>query len=167
MRCSERSRSIISKSWGSVRATVGDQALLANWRGVLAWWMHAPGAQGPDAEQLRGWQRFVADNLEFKLGVAIGAVVAQAWSAGAGDPFAVPSLEAWRRTTGLPWFGFWARELLRWGTHDPFVAYALAQGLAHTRESASGRREEFEAWLGANYVDLEQFPSTSNRGGFP
>ncbi|MGY3133768.1 hypothetical protein ACVWZM_004450 [Bradyrhizobium sp. USDA 4501] len=138
-----------------VRATVGDQALLANWRGVLAWWMQGPGADGPDADQLRSWQRFVADNLEFRLGIAMGAVVAQAWSAGAADPLAVPSLADWRVTTGLPWFGFWARELLRWGTHDPLVAYALAQGLAHTRERAAERRVEFETWLHANHVDIE------------
>ncbi|WP_198957630.1 hypothetical protein [Bradyrhizobium canariense] len=85
----------------------------------------------------------------------MGAVVAQAWSARAGDPYAVPSLAEWRATTGLPWFGFWARELLRWGTHDPFVAYALAQGLAHTRERAAERRGEFETWLQANHVDIE------------
>jgi hypothetical protein len=68
-------------------------------------------------------------------------VVAQAWSTGAGGAFAVPSLAEWKATTGLPWFGFWARELLRWGTHDPFVAFALSQNLAHTREAAAGRRE--------------------------
>lgn len=47
----------------------------------------------------------------------------------------------------MPWFGFWARELLRWGTHDPFVAFALSQNLAQTREAAAARRGEFEAWL--------------------
>src|SRR3546814_16755163 len=74
----------------------------------------------------------------------IGAVVAQAWSDGAADAFAVPTLAEWKETTGMPWFGFWARELLRWGTHDPFVAFALSQGLAQTREAAAGRRKEFE-----------------------
>jgi uncharacterized iron-regulated membrane protein len=59
----------------------------------------------------------------------------------------LPSLAAWKETTGLPWIGFWARELLRWGTHDPFVAFCLAQGLAPTREAASARRLEFDAWL--------------------
>jgi hypothetical protein len=44
-----------------VRTTVGDQALLANWRDVLAWWMQAAEADGPDADQLRSWQRFVAE----------------------------------------------------------------------------------------------------------
>jgi hypothetical protein len=56
-------------------------------------------------------------------------------------------LETWRDTTKLPWFGFWARELLRWGTLDPFVAFALAQGLARTRAEAAERRPVFERWL--------------------
>ncbi|UEM19535.1 DEAD/DEAH box helicase [Skermanella mucosa] len=138
-----------------VRSTISDQRLLGRWKEVLAWWMQEPDASAPDADELRGWQRFVADNLEFRLGVAIGAVVAQAWSAGAADTRAVPSLAEWKKTTGLPWFGFWARELLRWGTHDPFVAFALSRGLAKTREAAAERRGEFEAWLDEEYDDLE------------
>lgn len=133
-----------------VRPTLGDQALLDRWNDVLGWWMNEPGANGPDAENLRAWQRFVADNLEFRLGVAIGAVVAKAWSDGAPDATITPTLADWKQTTGLPWFGFWARELLRWGTHDPFVAFCLAQGLARTREAATARRPEFDAWLEEN-----------------
>lgn len=129
------------------RNTETDMALLANWRGVLAWWLQGPNAPSPDPKDLRAWQRFVADNFEFRLGVAIGAVVAQAWTEGADNPQAVPSLAEWRQTTGLPWFGFWARELLRWGTLDPFIAFALAQGLAGTRSEAAQRRGEFGTWL--------------------
>lgn len=138
-----------------VRVTATDQALLESWTDVLAWWMQEPGAAAPAADQLRSWQRFVADNLEYRLGVAIGAVVAQAWTTGAGNPLAVPSLAIWKETTGLPWFGFWARELLRWGTHDPFIAFTLSQGLARTREEASARRPQFESWLNEGYDDLE------------
>ena len=138
-----------------VRATETDRELLENWQDVLGWWVLAPGAASPDPGQLRAWQRFVADNIDFRLGVAVGAVVACAWSEGAGDPLAVPSLDAWRETTELPWFGFWARELLRWGTLDPFVAFALSQGLAQTRHSAAARRAAFEAWLQAEYDDLD------------
>jgi len=130
-----------------VRSTDTDQALLNRWADVLGWWMDKPDSVNPDPDALRSWQRFVADNLEFRLGVAIGAVVAQAWSEGAADAFAVPTLAEWKETTGMPWFGFWARELLRWGTHDPFVAFALSQGLERTRENAAVRRGEFEAWL--------------------
>lgn len=130
-----------------VRDTQTDQLILENWTDVLSWWMRAPEAEQPEPGELRAKQRFVADNLEFRLGVAIGAVVAQKWTEGAGDPLAVPSLAEWKATTGLPWFGFWARELLRWGTLDPFVAFALAQGRAKTREEAEGLRAAFEAWL--------------------
>lgn len=148
-----------------VRDTVGDQEILEAWTDVLRWWMRAPGGEVPEAGTLRAHQRFVADNLEFRLGVAIGAVVAQKWTAGAGDPLAVPSLAEWRVTTGLPWFGFWARELLRWGTLDPFVAFALAQELAKTREDAEALRPAFEEWLGQeidaptseDLIDPQQF----------
>ena len=138
-----------------LRETETDQALLESWTDVLAWWLLEPDAAAPAADQLRSWQRFVADNLEYRLGVAIAAVVAQAWTTGAGDPLAIPSLAVWKETTKLPWFGFWARELLRWGTHDPFVAFSLSQGLAHTREEASARHTEFATWLDTNYEDLE------------
>lgn len=129
-----------------VRETAGDQAVLAAWQGVMGWWLQRPGALQPAPDRLRSWQRFVADNLEFKLGVAVGAAVAQLWGDKAGA-LAVPTLETWRETTGLPWIGFWFRELLRWGTLDPFVAFALAQGLAKTREEAAGLRGQFAVWL--------------------
>lgn len=148
-----------------VRRTNGDEALLERWADVLGWWMNEPGSGHPAAEDLRAWQRFVADNLEFRLGVAIGAVVAKAWADGAEGTFAMPSLAEWKKTTGLPWIGFWARELLRWGTHDPFVAFCLSQGLARTRDAAGQRRDEFEAWLeeeeddpsDEDYIDPQQF----------
>lgn len=138
-----------------VRPTDTDAKILARWSDVLGWWLHEPGVAGPEADQLRAWQRFVADNLEFRLGVAIGAVVAQAWADGASDTLAVPSLADWKATTGLPWFGFWARELLRWGTHDPFVAFCLSQGLAPTREAAAARRPAFEEWLDEELDDVQ------------
>lgn len=148
-----------------VRDTVGDRETLDAWTDVLSWWMRAPGGEVPEAGNLRARQRFVADNLEFRMGVAIGAVVAQKWTAGAGDPLAVPSLAEWKATTGLPWFGFWARELLRWGTLDPFVAFALAQGRAKTREDAEALRPGFDEWLSAeieaptseDLIDPQQF----------
>ena len=130
-----------------VRHTQSDQALLSNWSDVLGWWMKEPGATEPAPDSLRSWQRFVADNLEFRMGVAIGAVIAEAWSEGADDGIATPTLADWKETTQLPWFGFWASELLRWGTHDPFVAFCLSQGIADTRFSAAANREAFEEWL--------------------
>jgi hypothetical protein len=137
-----------------VRQTAGDQIVLANWIGVLGWWMQRPEAVAPTPDNLRAWQRFVTEDLKFRLGVAVGAAVAQAWGRNAGD-LETPTLETWRATTGLPWIGFWFRELLRWGTLDPFVAFALAQGLARTRDEAALLRPEFEAWLAAEGFDRQ------------
>lgn len=138
-----------------VRATETDQALLESWEKVLAWWVRAPNSRTPDPSKLRAWQRFVADNIEFRMGVAIGAVVARAWSEGVNEELIVPSLEEWKETTGLPWFGFWAKELLRWGTLDPFVAFALGRGLAGTRSDAAAQRAQFESWLNEEFEELE------------
>ncbi len=131
--------------------TVGGQELRAGWHRVLGWWLQRPGELPPAPDKLRAWQRFVADNLEFRLGVAVGAAVAQIWGQNAGA-LDTPTLALWRATTGLPWVAFWFRELLRWGTLDPFVAFALAQGLAETREGASAMRPRFEAWLIENDI---------------
>ncbi len=130
-----------------VRSTETDKAILENWESVLSWWMLGPDHITPEPKALRSWQRFVSDNLDFRLGVCLGAVVARAWLDGIGGTLVVPSLDAWRETTGLPWFGFWARELLRWGTLDPFVAFALAEGVVGTREEGRILRPEFDAWL--------------------
>jgi hypothetical protein len=129
-----------------VRDTIGDHTVLASWNGVLGWWLQRPGAAPPPSDNLRDWQRFATDNLEFRLGVAVGAAVAQAWGQNAAGQ-QTPTLETWRDTTRLPWFGFWMREMLKWGTLDPFVAFCLAQGLANTRDEAAARRPSFEAWL--------------------
>jgi len=137
-----------------IRSTKADTELLDGWREVLAWWMQQEDAVSPPAAGLRAWQRFVVENLEFRLGVAIGAVVSRRWSLGAPNPLAVPNLAEWKATTGLPWFAFWARELLRWGTHDPFIAFALAQGLVKTRDAGRVMRANFEQWLRANIEDV-------------
>jgi len=123
------------------------QNLLDNWEGVLAWWMNAEEAPRPEPKDLRAWQRFTSENLEFRLGVAIGAAIAQAWTDGADNPYEVPSLAEWKETTELPWIGFWAKELLRWGTLDPFIAFALSQGLVRSRSEAAEKRNEFHHWL--------------------
>lgn len=142
----------------SVRDSKTDSDILADWHGLLAWWFAIDDAPTPPPAKLRAWQRFVNDNLEFRLGTSIGAVVAKAWNDGAGDVLKVPSLEEWKETTGLPWVAFWARELLRWGTHDPFIAFCLSQGLARTRDDAAAQRNEFQTWLAAEQAGEDVGP---------
>ncbi len=133
--------------------SVIDQHLRSNWTDVLAWWMNSLFAPSPEPLHLRKWQRFVAENLEFRLGTAIGAAIAGAWNDGTDDPTEIPSLAQWKETTELPWIGFWARELLRWGTLDPFVAFVMSQGLAGTRAAAEEKRPGFNSWATDNGLD--------------
>lgn len=131
----------------SIRDTEMGRTLYANWHDVLRWWMRVPEAAGPAPRDLRAWQIFTTDNFEFRLGVAIGAVVARAWSQGSDDPLDTPTIDTWKVVTALPWFAFWAKELLRWGTLDPFVAFALSLGIAKSRAEAEGMNDQYEAWL--------------------
>jgi hypothetical protein len=134
-------------------SSIVDQFLRVNWSDALAWWMNVSSASGPEPLNLRKWQRFVADNLEFRLGTAIGAAIAGAWNEGADDPTEIPSLAQWKATTKLPWIGFWTRELLRWGTLDPFEAFVMSQGLAGTRAAAGEMRPRFDSWASENGLD--------------
>lgn len=138
-----------------IRETITDQELLENWPDVLGWWMNEPDMPSPEPDKLRAWQRFVSENLEFRLGVAIGAVVAQSFAEGAEEHFTTPSVADWQETTGLPWFGFWARELLRWGTSDPFAAFCLSQGIAATRDVAERLRPTFNTWLATKLEEID------------
>lgn len=149
---------IISDDQGfgfSMGQSAAAQDVLDNWSDVLKWWINIPDADLPEPGELREWQRFVSENLEFRLGVAVGASVARTWSDGVGGELVVPSLEDWKKTTGLPWFGFWVRELLRWGTHEPFVAFSLAQGIAKTRSEALEKKVDFYEWLKNKRDEIE------------
>ena len=134
------------RGFGFTARGATEAALIGRWHDVAGWWLQREGAGPPAVTDLRRWQGFVGNNLEFRLGVAVGAAVADAWNAGAGE-LEVPSLDTWRETSGLPWIGFWFRELLRWGTMDPFVAFALAQGIVGTRDEGVARRADYDAWL--------------------
>lgn len=134
------------RGFGFTSRSATEAALIGRWHEVAGWWLQREGAPPPPPVELRRWQGFVANNLEFRLGVAVGAAVAEAWNAGAGE-LEVPSLDTWRATSGLPWIGFWFRELLRWGTLDPFVAFSLAQGIVGTRDEGAARRVDYDLWL--------------------
>jgi len=137
---------LLAEKATSIVASTG-RDLYARWHEVLAWWMAHVDAPVPPADNLRAWQIFVADNLEFRLGIAIGAVVAHRWTEESTDPFATPTLDTWKTVSDLPWFAFWAKELLRWGTLEPFVAFALSQGIARSRDDAANLKAQFIEWI--------------------
>jgi len=149
-----------------VRESQTSQDLFSRWSEVLSWWMKLSGATQPPIDDLRAWQMFVTENFEFRLGVAIGAVVASIWTEKKPNPFDTPTLDSWKGVSDLPWFAFWAKELLRWGTLEPFVAFALSQGLARSRPEAEAMRPEFMSWLVLNEGEEASGEATINPQNF-
>lgn len=56
------------------------------------------------------------------------------------------TMDDWPRS-GLPWIGFWLKELVNWGTLDPVAAFLLARGNARDRAQAEAEAAEYYAQL--------------------
>src|SRR3546814_14720855 len=52
-----------------------------------------------------------------------------------GQPIRALEIADWP-LSGLPWIGFWLKELISWGTLDPVAAFLLARGDAVDRPQA-------------------------------
>ena len=124
-------------------------AHIADWSEVLRWWLQAPDARQPGADEVQSWLRMATGDFEYRLGTAIGTVLSSIWNRVRGDALEVPNLEAWRAATGLPWSAIWIRELLAWGSLEPLVAYLMAMNCAATRREALALLPEYHAWLQA------------------
>jgi hypothetical protein len=122
---------------------------IAEWSEVLRWWLQAPGARQPLADEVQSWLRMATSDFEYRLGTAIGTVLSSIWNRVRGDALEVPNLEEWRAATGLPWSAIWIRELLAWGTLEPVVAYLMATNRAASRLEGQTRLPEYVAWLEA------------------
>jgi hypothetical protein len=122
---------------------------ISDWTEVLRWWLQAPGARPPRADEVQSWLRMATGDFEYRLGTAIGTVLSAIWNRVRGDALEVPNLEEWRATTGLPWSAIWIRELIAWGSLEPLVAYLMATNHAATRHEAAVRLPEYHAWLRA------------------
>lgn len=127
------------------------------WPHILAWWLCVPNSEPPSPTNLKDWLEFCSSNFEFKFGAAIGATITDIWTE-CSEPGEVPSLKNWEDVMGLPWIGFWIRELLRWGTLDPFIAYMLSRGHADSRKEAKLLKTEYEKW----YTDQEESDDVNN-----
>jgi hypothetical protein len=135
----------------------------ASWPDILRWWMRAPGAVPPDASVVRDWLFVATSDFEFRLGAAINSTISNLWSSIHGDISTVPTLEDWRKVTGLPWAAFWLRELLSWGTLEPVVAYLMGAGGSTgvtTREQAEKYIDDYYNWY------LDRNPDAGSRDDF-
>ena len=120
---------------------------VADWVEVLRWWLQAPKAREPKAEEVQSWLRMATSDFEYRLGTAVGTVLSSIWNRVRGDALEVPNLDQWRTATGLPWAAIWIREMLAWGTLEPLVAFLMANNRASKRQEALERLPDYHAWL--------------------
>lgn len=117
-----------------------------DWEELLRWWLFKTSLKKqPKPKELGPWFAFVADNFIYRgnwgLGSLIGVLMDQGDSAGPIDALA---MEDWPRS-GLPWIGFWLKELVNWGTLDPVAAFLLARGNARDRMQAEANAQDYYA----------------------
>ncbi|MET0438080.1 MAG: DEAD/DEAH box helicase, partial [Devosia sp.] len=119
-----------------------------DWERLLRWWLLKRSLKKqPKPKDLGPWFAFVSENFIYRgnwgLGSLIGVLMDQGDGAGPVDAL---TMEDWPRT-GLPWIGFWLKELVNWGTLDPVAAFLLARGNARDRAQAEADAKDYYAQL--------------------
>ncbi len=128
-----------------------------DWEKLLRWWLskHSLKKQ-PKPEEIGSWFAFVSDNFIYRgnwgLGSLIGVLMDQGDAAGPVDAL---TMDDWPRS-GLPWIGFWLKELVNWGTLDPVAAFLLARGNARDRAQAEADAQDY-------YAQLEEGTSANDK----
>lgn len=108
-----------------------------NWRQVLHWWLDPSSAiVSPTETQISNWHAYISRNFNYKFNWGLGSILSLVVDEAFGSGLLEISLEDWSRT-GLPWIGFWLKELITWGTLNPVAAYLLSKSFATTRNEAS------------------------------
>ncbi|MCD5982354.1 DEAD/DEAH box helicase [Pseudomonas sp. CDFA 610] len=141
----------ISTKLGKMRKPFED------WEKLLRWWLFkATLPKQPKPKELGPWFAFVSENFIYRgnwgLGSLIGVLMDQGDAAGPVDAL---TMDDWPRT-GLPWIGFWLKELVNWGTLDPVAAFLLARGNARDRTQAEAEAQVYYAQLGADTASNEK-----------
>lgn len=118
----------------------------SDWDKLLRWWLFRVSLKKqPQPKDLGPWFAFVADNFIYRgnwgLGSLIGVLLDQGDAAG---PIDALTMDDWPRS-GLPWIGFWLKELVNWGTLDPVAAFLLARGNARDRTKAEEDARDYYA----------------------
>lgn len=119
-----------------------------DWEKLLRWWMFKTSLETqPKPKELGPWFAFVSENFIYRgnwgLGSLIGVLMDQGDAAGPVDAL---TMDDWPRS-GLPWIGFWLKELVNWGTLDPVAAFLLARGNARDRAQAEADAQNYYAQL--------------------
>src|SRR3546814_17020918 len=104
---------------------------------LLRWWLaKSTLARQPRPNEVTNWYAFVANNFIYRGTWGLGSVIGLLLdTTDDGQPIRALEIADWP-LSGLPWLGFWLKELISWGTLDPVAAFLLARGDAVDRPSA-------------------------------
>ncbi len=119
-----------------------------DWEKLLRWWLFKSSLpHQPKPKELGPWFAFVADSFIYRGNWGLGSLVGVLMDRGDVDgPVDALTMDDWPRS-GLPWIGFWLKELVSWGTLDPVAAFLLARGNAKDREQAEADAYDYYAQL--------------------
>ena len=128
-----------------------------DWERLLRWWLFKRSLEKqPTPKELGPWFAFVSDNFIYRGNWGLGSLVGLFMDQGdAEGPVDALTMDDWPRS-GLPWIGFWLKELVSWGTLDPVAAFLLARGNARDRAQAEADAHDY-------YAQLEEGTSANDK----
>lgn len=121
----------------AIETKLGRKKNFDDWPMLLRWWLaKSTLARQPRANEVTNWYAFVANNFIYRGTWGLGSVIGLLLDAtDDGQPIRALEIADWP-LSGLPWIGFWLKELISWGTLDPVAAFLLARGDAVDRPQA-------------------------------
>lgn len=125
----------------AIETKLGRKKNFDDWPMLLRWWLaKSTLARQPRPNEVTNWYAFVANNFIYRGTWGLGSVIGLLLdTTDDGQPIRALEIADWPMS-GLPWIGFWLKELISWGTLDPVAAFLLARGDAVDRLQA-----EFDA----------------------
>lgn len=121
----------------AIETKLGRKKNFDDWPMLLRWWLaKSTLARQPRPNEVTNWYAFVANNFIYRGTWGLGSVIGLLLdTTDDGQPIRALEIADWPMS-GLPWIGFWLKELISWGTLDPVAAFLLARGDAVDRPQA-------------------------------
>lgn len=121
----------------AIETKLGRKKNFDDWPMLLRWWLaKSTLARQPRPNEVTNWYAFVANNFIYRGAWGLGSVIGLLLdTTDDGQPIRALEIADWPMS-GLPWIGFWLKELISWGTLDPVAAFLLARGDAVDRPQA-------------------------------
>lgn len=134
-----------------ISTKLGRKSNFKDWEKLLRWWLFKTSLKKqPKPKELGPWFSFVSDNFIYRGNWGLGSLIGVLMDRGdAAGPVDALTIDDWPRS-GLPWIGFWLKELVNWGTLDPVAAFLLARGNARNRAQAEADAQVYYAQLDAD-----------------